>query len=45
MLAADVERDPEAGWVSVEHCLIKPFLMRDLLATVSTLLPRDTAAR
>jgi len=45
MITADVELDAEAGWTDVDHCLIKPFPMRDLVAAVSTLLPSDAVAR
>ena len=45
MITADVELDAEAGWADVDHCLIKPFPIRDLVAAVSTLLPGDAAAR
>ena len=45
MITADVELDAEASWASVDHCLIKPFPMRDLLAAVSTLLPSNERVR
>ena len=45
MITADVELDAEAGWASVDRCLIKPFPIRDLVAAVSTLLPGSTVAR
>jgi CheY-like chemotaxis protein len=45
MITADVELDAEAGWVDVDHCLIKPFLIRDLIAAVSTLLPSTVPVR
>jgi DNA-binding response OmpR family regulator len=45
MITAHVELDAEAGWASVDRCLIKPFPMRDLLAAVSTLLPSNAVAR
>jgi two-component system, response regulator, stage 0 sporulation protein F len=45
MIAADVELDAEAGWTNVDHCLIKPFPMRDLVAVVSTLLPSTVVVR
>ena len=45
MLTADVELDAEAGWASVDHCLIKPFPMRDLVAAVSILLPSKAVGR
>jgi len=45
MITADVELDAEAGWTNVDHCLIKPFPMRDLIAAVSTLLPGNAVAR
>ena len=45
LITADVELDAEAGWASVDRCLIKPFPMRDLIAAVSTLLPSKAVAR
>lgn len=45
MIAADVELDAEAGWTKVDHCLIKPFPIRDLLAAVSSLLPSTAPVR
>ena len=45
MITADVELDAEAGWASVDRCLIKPFPMRDLVAAVSTLLPSTAPVR
>lgn len=45
MITADVELDAEAGWADVDHCLMKPFPMRDLVAAVSTLLPSNAVAR
>jgi hypothetical protein len=45
LITADVELDAEAGWASVDCCLIKPFPIRDLVAAVSTLLPGSTVAR
>jgi DNA-binding response OmpR family regulator len=45
MITADVELDAEAGWASVDRCLIEPFPMRDLVAAVSTLLPSSAVAR
>ena len=45
MITADVELDAEAGWASVDRCLIKPFPLHDLLAAVSTLLPSNAVAR
>jgi DNA-binding response OmpR family regulator len=45
MITADVELDAEAGWASVDRCLIKPFPMRDLVAAVSTLLPSNERVR
>jgi DNA-binding response OmpR family regulator len=45
MITADVELDAEAGWASVDHCLIKPFPMRDLVAAVSTMLPSRALVR
>ena len=45
MITADVELDAQAGWASVDHCLIKPFPMRDLVAAVSTLLPSNERVR
>jgi hypothetical protein len=45
MITADVELDAEAGWTTVDHCLIKPFPMRDLVAAVSMLLPSTAVAR
>jgi DNA-binding response OmpR family regulator len=44
MITADVELDAEAGWTNVDHCLSKPFPMRDLLAAVSALLPSNAVA-
>src|SRR5689334_12725331 len=38
MITADVELDAQAGWANVDHCLIKPFPLRDLLAAVGMLL-------
>jgi hypothetical protein len=31
MITADVELDTQAGWASVDQCLIKPYPIRDLL--------------
>ena len=45
MITADVELDAAAGWASVDHCLIKPFPIRDLLAAVSALLGSNAVAR
>ena len=45
MITADVELDAQAGWASVDQCLIKPFPIRDLVAAVSTLLPSTAVAR
>ncbi len=45
MITADVELDAEAGWASVDRCLIKPFPIRDLVAAVSTLLPSKAVGR
>lgn len=45
MITADVELDAEAGWASVDHCLIKPFPIRDLVGAVGTLLPSNAVAR
>jgi CheY-like chemotaxis protein len=41
LITADVELDAQAGWASVDRCLIKPFPLRDLVAAVSTLLPSN----
>ena len=45
MITADVELDAEAGWGSVDRCLIKPFTIRDLVAAVSILLPSTAPVR
>jgi two-component system chemotaxis response regulator CheY len=45
LITADVELDAEAGWADVDHCLIKPFPLRDLVAAVSALLPSNAVAR
>jgi CheY-like chemotaxis protein len=45
LITADVEIDAEAGRASVDHCLIKPFPIRDLLAAVSTLLGSNERVR
>ena len=45
MITADVELDAEAGWASVDHCLIKPFPIHDLVAAVSMLLPGTAPVR
>jgi DNA-binding response OmpR family regulator len=45
MITADVELDAEVGWDNVDHCLIKPFPMHDLVIAVRTLLPSTASAR
>jgi response regulator RpfG family c-di-GMP phosphodiesterase len=45
LITADIEADAEACWASVDHCLIRPFPIRDLVAAVSTLLLRNTGVR
>ena len=44
MITADIELDAEAALADVDHCLIKPFPIRGLVA-VSTLLPSNAVAR
>ena len=44
-ITADIELDAEAALADVDHCLIKPFPIRDLVAAVSTLLPSNAVAR
>jgi DNA-binding NtrC family response regulator len=44
-ITAGVELDAEAGWEHVDHCLITPFPMRDLVAVVRTVLPGTTSVR
>jgi CheY-like chemotaxis protein len=45
MITADIELDSEADWADVEHCLIKPFPLRDLVTAVSSLLPSNERVR
>lgn len=45
LITADVEVDGGGAWPNVDHCLIKPFPLRDLLVAVSTLLSINTQAR
>lgn len=45
LITADVELDAEAGWASVDRCLIKPFPLRNLVAAVSTLLASNERVR
>jgi hypothetical protein len=45
MITADVDLDAEAGWASLDHCLIKPFPMGARVVAVSTVLPRNEWVR
>lgn len=45
MITTDVDLDAQAGWVSIERCLIKPVPMRELGTAVSTLLPSTAPMR
>jgi CheY-like chemotaxis protein len=42
MITADVALDGQQAWVDVDRCLIKPFPLRELIATVGALLAEDT---
>jgi DNA-binding response OmpR family regulator len=45
LITADVALDGGGAWPNVDCCLIKPFPLRELVAAVSTLLPRNPRVR
>lgn len=45
LITADVALDGGDAWPNIDRCLIKPFPLRDLVASVSTLLPSNERVR